>query len=193
MFERFEEYIKKTIPELTEEEIRLMESRCSVRTLLKKEFLLREGEICNDKTFIMKGLFRIFSVGENRAEHILRFVDAGNWIIDPESYFKRLPSKYNIDAIEPAEIVLFQRDEFRFLNDQILALNKHNERIFKESVLVLQEQLHMTISGTSKERYQHFIETHPLVFHRIPLHMIASHLGLSRETLTRIRQGIFSK
>ena len=155
--------------------------------------MLHEGEICVHKTFILQGLLRILSVGENGAEHILRFVEAGNWIIDPESYFNHLPSKYNIDAIEPSEVVLFHRDDFHFLNDHIPALNKHTQSIFRESVLNLQNQLHMTISGTSEEKYRHFIETHPGISRRIPLHMVASYLGLSRETLTRIRQKMLSQ
>ena len=193
MFELFEQYIKKTIPELTEDEIRLMESRCSIRKLRRKEFLLREGEICNEKVFVTKGLFRTFSVGENGAEHILRFIDAGNWLIDPESYFKEQPAKYNIDAIEPTQVVLFHRADFHYLNEQISHLGKYNQDLFKESVLTLQDQLHMTISGTSEEKYLHFIETHPDIYQRIPLHMVASYLGLSRETLTRIRQGMAGK
>jgi len=193
MFELFEQYIKKTIPELTEDEIRLMESRCFVRKLRRKEFLLREGEICNEKAFVTKGLFRTFSVGENGAEHILRFIDAGNWLIDPESYFKEQPAKYNIDAIEPTQVVLFHRADFHYLNEQIATLGKYNQDLFKESVLTLQDQLHMTISGTSEEKYLRFIETHPDIYQRIPLHMVASYLGLSRETLTRVRQGMAGK
>ncbi len=193
MFDAFEQYIKKIIPELTEEQIRLMQTKSVVRLLRKKENLLQEGEICVHKTFVTQGLLRIFSIGGNGAEHILRFVDAGNWIIDPESYFNDLPSIYNIDAIEPSEVVLFHRNDFRFLSEHIPELNKHNVDIFKESVLTLHNRIHLNISATPEEKYKNFIETHPDIFQRIPLYMVASYLGLSRETLTRVRQRLDRK
>ena len=193
MFEVFEQYIKEIIPELTEDQIRLMQDKSVVRLLHKKENLLQEGEICVYKAFVTKGLLRIFSVGENGAEHILRFVDAGGWIIDPESYFNDLPSIYTIDAIESSEVVLFHRNDFRFLSEHIPALNKHNEDIFKESVLSLHNRIHLNISATPEGKYRDFIQTHPGIFQRIPLHMVASYLGVSRETLTRVRQRLDSK
>lgn len=193
MFEVFERYIEKTIPGITKEQIRLMQTKCTVKKLLKKETLLKEGEVSHYKIFVTKGLLRNYSIAENGNEYIMRFADAGSWTTDPESYFSGLPSKYNIDALEPSEVVMFHQLDFKTLRQQIPVLNDYAETLFTETAKYTQNRLLLNISATAEEKYIDFINTYPEIFHRVPLHMIASYLGVSRETLTRVRQNLVSK
>lgn len=193
MFEVFERYIEKTIPGITKEQIHLMQTKCTVKKLLKKETLLKEGEVSHYKIFVTKGLLRNYSIAENGNEYIMRFADAGSWTTDPESYFSGLPSKYNIDALEPSEVVMFHQLDFKTLRQQIPVLNDYAETLFTETAKYTQNRLLLNISATAEEKYIDFINTYPEIFHRVPLHMIASYLGVSRETLTRVRQNLVSK
>lgn len=193
MFEVFERYIVEVIPGITKEQINLMQSRCTVKKLRKKQTLLKEGEVSHYKIFVTKGLLRNYSIAENGNEYIVRFADAGSWTTDPESYFSSLPSKYNIDALEPSEVVMFHQRDFKILKQQIPVLNDHVETLLTKIAKDTQKHLLMNIRATAEEKYIDFINTYPEIFHRVPLHMIASYLGLSRETLTRVRQNLVSK
>lgn len=190
MFEIFEQYIEKMIPGLTKEQINLFRSACVMKKLRRKQMLLHEGEISRYKIFVAKGLLRNYSVAENGREYILRFTDAGAWTTDPESYYTEVPSKYNIDAIEPCEVIMFSREVFEALKQSIPALTAFSEMVISNNASLIQKRVLMNISATAEEKYIDFINTYHNIFHRVPLHMVASYLGLSRETLTRIRQGL---
>lgn len=186
----FERYIEDIVPGITKEQVGLIHSTSIVKGVRKKEMLLREGEVSKYKIFVAKGLLRNYSLDNDGNEHIMRFSDAGSWTVDPESYFSGQPSKYYIDAIEPAEVVMFLHDDLEALTQQIPALNEFFLTMITTNMGLIQKRTLMAISATAEEKYIDFINTFPNVFHRVPLHMVASYLGVSRETLTRIRQGL---
>lgn len=190
MFEVFEEYIRKMMPGLSKEQVNLMRTLCVTKKLRRKQMILHEGEVSLQKIFVSKGLLRNYSLGEDGYEYILRFTDAGGWTTDPESYYGGLPSKYNIDAIEPTEVVMFSRNNFETLKQIIPPLAAFSEAVIASSARVNQNRILMNISATAEEKYIDFINSFPEIFNRVPLHMVASYLGVSRETLTRIRQGM---
>ncbi len=190
MFEVFNQYIEKMMPGSTMEQIGLMHSKCVVKKLRKKEVLLREGATLRYKIFVEKGLLRNYSIAENGNEYIIRFTDVGGWTADPESYYYALPSKFNIDAIEASELVMFSYDDFETLKLEIPALGSFSEKVIGSNASFIQKRVLMNISATAEEKYLDFINNYADIFHRIPLHMVASYLGVSRETLTRVRQSL---
>lgn len=190
MFNVFEQYLQQMMPGITREQIDWIRTKCVMKKVRRKELLLREREVSCYKIFVAKGLLRNYSVAENGHEYIVRFTDAGSWTTDPESYYSRLPSTYNIDAIEPSEVIMFSHEDFEMLKQQIPALAAFSEMVITINASLTQKRVLMTISATAEEKYIDFINNFPNVFHRIPLHMVASYLGVSRETLTRVRQGL---
>jgi len=190
MFELFEAYIKKMMPGITQDQVNLMRLKSNERKLGKRKMILQEGEVSRQKIFVAKGLLRNYSIGENGNEYIVRFADAGGWTTDPESFYSGLPSKYNIDAIEHSDLILFDHDDFELLKKEIPSLGTFSEMVISNSASLIQKRLLLNISASAEEKYIDFINNHPNIFHRIPLHMVASYLGVSRETLTRIRQGL---
>lgn len=192
MFEIFEQYIAKMAPAITTEQIGLMRLKAVTKKVRKKDILLTEGQVAQYKIFVAKGLLRNYSLAENGNEYILRFADEGMWTTDPESYYSGLPSKYYIDALEPSEVIMFSHDNFEKLKQEIPSLSAFSEMVITNNASFIQKRVLMNISGTAEEKYVDFIETYPNIFNRVPLHMVASYLGLSRETLTRIRQGLMA-
>ena len=168
MFEIFEQYLEKMVPGLTGEQLKLMRSMCTMKKVRKRQMLLHEGEVCHYKIFVVKGLLRNYSIAENGTEHILRFADAGSWTTDPESYYSGLPSKYNIDAIELAEVILFSHDDFELLKQSIPALFAFSEAVITQNVGLTQKRVLMNISASAEEKYIDFINTYPDIFHRVP-------------------------
>jgi len=186
MFENFETYITSKI-HLTKDELTHMRSLSVVRKIRRRQFLLQEGEVCRHKIFVSKGLLKTYRRKDDGTEYIMRFAPENSWTVDPESYNSQTPSKYNIEALEDTEAILWTRENVNELFVAIPAFKSFSEKLIERSMGANQERILMNISYTSEEKYQDFITSFPDVFRRVPLHMVASYLGVSRETLSRIR------
>lgn len=189
MFDDFERYLRQHAPELTSEQIHLIRSKSVVRKVRKRQVLMYEGEVCQYKIFVLRGLLRTYNTAIDGSEYVMKFTAEQGWITDPDSYFNQTPSDLTIDAVEPSDVVLWTRDDFETLRAAIPELNTLSEQLVTRSIGDTQKRILMNISASTEEKYQHFIDTYPDIFRRVPLHMVASYLGVSRETLTRIRQG----
>jgi len=186
MLENFETYVRGKGP-VTEEELRLLIAKATVKKFRRRQLLVREGEVCQHKIFVSKGLIRIYRLKEDGTEVIMRFAAEDNWIVDHESYYHQTPTKYNIEAIEDSEVLLWTRENFESLMLVIPVMQALAEQLRVNSLHASQDRILMNISATSEEKYQDFVNTFPDIFRRVPLHMVASYLGVSRETLSRIR------
>lgn len=192
MFEIFETYITSK-GSFTKEELKRMRTLSTVKKVRRRQFLLQEGEICRYKIFVAKGLLRNYRMKDDGTEYIMRFAPENSWTMDYESYNNQTPSKYNIEALEDTEVVLWTPENLNELFDTIPAFKTVSEKIIMSSLHESNERILMNISATSEEKYQDFMTSFPDVFKRVPLHMVASYLGVSRETLSRIRHAQLKK
>ena len=186
MFDAFEHYLKEKA-NLTAVEIDAVRAVSVEKKIRKRHYLLQEGDVCHYNCFIVNGCLRLYRVGEDGTEHILRFGIENWWISDRESYNTGNPSKSNIDALENSDLVLIDKPDFVQLTTTIPSFKKFIDELTARSFDASQNRIMRTISYTAEERYQDFIATFPAIFQRVPLHMVASYLGVSRETLSRIR------
>jgi CRP-like cAMP-binding protein len=187
MFESLAIYLKEK-GDLTDEELKLVEEVAISKKIRKRQYLLQEGNVSKHISFIVKGCLRLYRVGKDDAEHVLRFGIEQWWISDFESFHSALPSKNNIDALEDSELLMITKENFEHLlltipNFQIL-IKKLEAKNFE----VNQERILSNISESPQEKYDNFLRVCPLIHNRVPLHMVASFLGVSRETLSRVRQ-----
>ena len=186
MFEILAQYLKNNAL-LTDHEIEQFRARAIIKKLRKKQYLLQEGDICHYNSFIAKGCMRLYHVGNNGAEHILKFAVENWWIADYESYNSGNPAKNNIDALEDSELVMIEKNDLDELSKTIPNFQQFREKLDARSFDANQNRILSNISDTAEKRYENFIEKYPFFFNRVPLHMVASYLGLTRETLSRIR------
>jgi len=192
MFESFEKYLREKAG-LDADEINAIRLVSIERKVRKRQYLLQEGSVCHYNCFIVKGCLRMYTVGDDGVEHMLRFAIENWWISDRESYNNGSPSKCNIDALENCEVILI--DKQAFLN---LLITIPKFKIFIDSLLArsydaIQNRVIGAISYSTEEKYKNFITRFPNIFNRVPLHMIASYLGVSRETLSRVRSQFVHK
>lgn len=192
MFEIFQKYLSDKI-ELSQGELNLIQSVCKEKKLRKKQFLSQEGEIWHYNAFICRGLVKTFSIAENGTEHIINFAPENYWTGDRESLINRTPSKLNIDAVEPAELILIDKTDFEKLCAEIPQLNQLVNQLIQKSFIVSQSRILANISCTAEEKYWYFLEKYPNIVNRIPQHMIASYIGITPETLTRLRRNMVKK
>jgi CRP-like cAMP-binding protein len=186
VFGQFEKYIIERA-NLNLEELELMRSLSVQKTIKKKQFLLKEGEICRNHSFISKGLLVSYRVDQDGIEHVLSFTFEDWWASDQESLFNTSPSKMNIEALEDSEVVMWTKNNFDQLKNDIPKLKKFVNNLTEKSLHASQNRIYSFISQTTEEKYERFIRNYPDLFQRVPLHRIASYLGVSREMLTRIR------
>jgi len=189
MFELLYKKINSIIP-ITEEELNSCKDLFVLKKLRKRQFLLQEGNVCKYQAFVEKGMLRSYTVDEKGTEHILQFASEGWWMADLSSYLTGEPSLFNIEAVEDAELLLLTKPSWEKLM-AIIPKSEHYFRILiQNNLIATQKRLMQSLVETAEEKYKKFAQTYPECIQRLPQHMIASYLGLSRETLSRMRKNI---
>jgi CRP-like cAMP-binding protein len=161
---------------------------CQVKKLRKRQYLLQEGDVWKYNAFITKGCLRTYTIDDKGNEHIINFGIENWWIGDRESLTSGDPSIFNIDALEDSEVVLITKNNFNQLCHDIPAFNDLINNILQKSFIVAQNRIHTFISLTAEEKYMKFLEKFPHLTMRVSQGMIASYLGITPETLSRLRK-----
>ena len=189
MFELLQEKIAGKV-QLTEEEMSTVKAAFLPKKIRKRQYLLQEGDVCKYQAFVVKGILRSYIIDEKGAEHILQFAPEGWWITDLYSYLTSEPSNFSIDALEDAELLMIARPEWEELMRKLPKLEHYFRVLVQNHLIATQRRLLQTITQTAEEKYILFAQTYPDCIQRVPQHMIASYLGISRETLSRLRKQI---
>ena len=159
----------------------------------KGEVLLREGEICNGTYFVEKGLLRMYSIDKNGKEHIIQFAPE-NWLIsDRSSLSFNEKSKYYIEAVEDSEVFVLNKDFFTNLVEKYPQTAENNDMLLQKHIRNLQNRVNSLLADTAEERYMSFIKMYPDILLRVPQWMVASYLGITPESLSRVRKELARK
>jgi len=187
MFSQFKTYLEQ-FTEIPGDQILMICEAGTERTLRKSQSLLHDGEVWNYNCFIISGCFRLYRFGEDGTDHTMRFGIENWWMTDQESYNNRTPSEYNIEALSKSTVILWTKETWQHLLSEIPALKLFEEGLQARAYEASQRRIYSLISGSAEEKYTEFQKTYPNVFNKVPLYMVASYLGMSRETLSRIRK-----
>ncbi|MBV8252138.1 MAG: Crp/Fnr family transcriptional regulator [Chitinophaga sp.] len=189
---RFYEYIRHyTAHPVTSQEQDVLQHAFRPKKLRKRQYLLQEGDICRHLSLITKGAMRQYSVDEKGGEHTVQFGIENWWMSDRESFELGSPSKYNIDAWEDTELLQIGYDDWWRLRSEIPAMRILTAEMDKRHAVASQKRIHAAITLTAEERYLEMMKSQPAFIQRFPQNMIASYLGISPETLSRIRKQAF--
>ncbi|MNJ85402.1 Anaerobic regulatory protein [compost metagenome] len=160
----------------------------SVKEFKKDEFLLSPGQICERALFVEKGLVRFYSIDEEGKEHIVQFAPE-NWFVgDRESIYFRKPSVYYMDAIEDTTVILFDQHFVETASEISPEFRNYNEYLLQNHIRHLQNRINLLIGASAEKRYLDFIKLYPDLTLRVPQWMIASYLGITPESLSRVRK-----
>lgn len=192
MYELLYEKIRENIS-ISEEEFNFCKTLFQPKKLRKKRFLLGEDDVCKYTAFVEKGLLRSFIIDEKGTEHILQFSLEGWWAADLSSFLTGEPSKYNIEALEDCELLLMTKPAWDLLLEKIPAFERYFRILIEKNLIVTQRRLIASFSDTAEEKYYKLIQNFPHILQRVPQHMIASYLGVTRETLSRVRGQIAAR
>jgi len=192
MFEILQAYFERN-GTLTTEEINFMRSLCLPRHLKKGEFLIREGEIPRNGAFVCRGFLRSYFVDDKGKEHVVQFAPENWWISAKPGASEDAPSSVFIDAIEDSDIFLVDKAAHISLMQRVpLYASSFLTGIQKRGEAKERRIVH-SLAATAEERYNDFIKTYPSIAQRVPQHMLASYLGVTPETVSRIRRKALEK
>lgn len=187
-FETFFNYIQKISGILlSEDDKHLLTTHFKTRKLRKRQYFLQEGDVCKYIGFIVKGSARTFTVDEKGHEHILKLSVENWWLTDFESFYLLTPSRFNIEALEELEILQSTNAEIEEFLKKIPAFLAMSNVISQNNTIAAQKRM-LAINYSAEERYEEFVSNYPHFLQRFPQNMIASYLGLSSETLSRIKK-----
>jgi CRP-like cAMP-binding protein len=142
---------------------------------------------------VEKGLLRSYTVDDKGSEHILQFASEGWWVADLSSYLSEEPSFLNIEALEDAELLMISKADWEAAMKKIPALEHYFRIILQNHLIATQKRLLQSLAETAEEKYNRFLKTYPECVQRMPQHMIASYLGVTRETLSRVRKQLLER
>ncbi|MET0466299.1 MAG: Crp/Fnr family transcriptional regulator [Chitinophagaceae bacterium] len=192
MYEIFRQYLDTKIKLTADESLKIQE--CAIiKKVRKHQYLLQEGDVWKYDAFISKGCLRTYAIDERGDEHVIGLGIENWWIGDRESLLSGNPSKFNIDAVEDSELVLFAHQNFEKLCMDIPAFGNMVSQILQRSFIASQNRIQAALSYTAEEKYRSFLEKYSVFATRIPQNMIASYLGISPETLSRVRKSVSKK
>jgi len=189
MYDAYFSYMGKFSPKpLTDEEKALITESFTPIRLRKRQYLLQAGDICKKFVFIVKGAMRMYSVDEKGFEHVVRLGIENWWIGDRESFVNHTPSRYHIDAFEHCELLAITFDNANELQTRVPAFSKMLSKLDERNQMANNRRLTSAISSTAEKRYTDFLECNPKFTDRFPQHIIASYLGINKDTLSRVKR-----
>jgi CRP-like cAMP-binding protein len=175
---------------ITEAEFELCKTFFIPKKIRKKQTLLLEGDVCTYNAFIEKGVLRSYRTDEKGNEHIMRFAFEGWWITDLSSFLLGKHSTYTIEAIEDSELLLLTASAREELMDALPVFERYQRLLLENAYIALQARVNSALTESAEEKYIKLTASYPDIIARVPQHMIASYLGLTPETLSRVRKQI---
>ena len=183
----FETYLTSNIA-LDNDSIDNLMLHCKQQQIYKGDFLLRQGEKCKHSFFVESGLLKQYSIDEKGKEHIIQFAPEKWFISDRESVYFDNPSNYFIQAIEDTKVFVLDELFFQELSLSHPNFLDYNNRLLHNHIRHLQKRITQLLSATAEQRYLDFIQVYPDISLRVPQTMIASYLGITPESLSRVRK-----
>ena len=192
MYELLRNNIEQKV-KLSDEEFKKVISFVSPVSIKRKQIMLQAGEISRHSIFVCRGCLRSYSIDEKGIEHISQISLEDRWIANLYSLITQKPSDLYIDAIEDSDLLLLPANMMDKLYDEVPRMERFFRLMMQNAYVATQRRLNSTLSISAEERYLELFETYPALLLRVPLVHIASYLGITPESLSRIRKQLAKK
>ncbi|MBE9586240.1 Crp/Fnr family transcriptional regulator [Mucilaginibacter sp. JRF] len=185
LFNYIADYSRSSI---TKDEEDLIKNAFRPKILRKNQYFLQDGDVSKYTGFITKGAMRQYYLNKKGDEVIVNLFIENYWATDRESFFNLKPSAYNIDACEDTELLIITRADLAELMKKIPALVEMIRVMDDRHAIAAQKRLASTINNKAEDRYEELLRSNPQFIQRFPQHQIASYLGITKETLSRLKK-----
>lgn len=174
----------------SEDEIDFIEKKYQKITFQKGETVLQAGEKVDCQYFVASGCLRTYLISKSGKEHTIQFAIKGWWISDYIGFFSETNAILNIECIEDATLYKVSRDNVEEIFNQVPKTERFIRKKLQRSFVSFQKRILANLSQTAKERYLNFTHDYPNIEQYVKNYHIASYLGITTESLSRIRKEI---
>jgi len=178
---------------VTDEEFETIKTFFMPKKLRKRQFLVQAEEECKYLAFVERGILRSYTIDARGNEHVVQFAFEGWWISDLFGFFTGEPATFSIDVIENTEALILTHANLEKMFVAVPKLERFFRILIQNSYVALQRRMVGTLTLCAEERYMRLLSHSPDIATRIPQHMVASYLGVTPETLSRIRKHVLIK
>lgn len=185
----FETFIKSNA-HITDEQWNLVSTKFAVQDFKKGDIIFKKGELDSRYFFVEEGLIRLYSIDSKGREHTIQLAPEGFQVGDRTYMLHGAPSQFYVDVIEDARIAILTLPFIEYFRQVSPEFKRFNLLVNSRHALRLQVRINMLMSANAKERYLDFMNKYPTVINRAPQWMIASYLGITPESLSRVRRNI---
>lgn len=192
MFSLLRAHIEKRV-HLTDEEFEVSSKFFIPKKLRKNQFLLNEGEVCTHIGFVNSGCLREYTIDTKGNEHIVQFAIEDWWVSDLHSFLSGEPAEFNVDALQDSEVLLLEKSARDELLDKCPKMERFFRLLIEANHVATHQRIADSLSSSAEERYLKFIKTYPKLFEIVPQNQIASYLGITPQSLSRIRKELTQK
>ncbi|MDH4472172.1 MAG: Crp/Fnr family transcriptional regulator [Fluviicola sp.] len=156
-------------------------------TLKKGDFFLETGKGCNKLSFIQSGMLRIYLQTEDK--EVTQWISTkGYFVTDLAGFVFEAPARWTIQALSDVELFTINRSDYVKIGQLIPKWNELEKLFIARCFVILEDRIFTHLSMTAEERYNFFFENNKELFNQVPLQYIASMLGMTPETFSRIRK-----
>lgn len=187
----FVDHLKQKI-QLTDDMINKIH-QLTTRTILKGDYLLKPGEISRYSYYVEKGLLSYYTVDAKGKQHILQFAAEEWFVADRCSLFFQQPTPYFIEAIEDTVVTVIPINFYNEMATLDPAFAQMNTQALHLHILHLQKRIEQLLANNAEDRYKYFLDTYASIAARIPQTLLASYLGITPESLSRVRKEMAQK
>lgn len=163
------------------------------KKLKRKEFLLKQGDICKTENFIIKGCLRTYTIDDNGFEHIVMFGIEDWWVGDLYSFLTQSPATYFIDALEDTEILQISKVNLDKLFERVPKFERFFRLILQNAFISQQKRINQSLSYSAEQRYLDFITKHPNLEQRLSQKQVSAYLGITPVFLSMLRKKLSQK
>jgi len=185
MHQKLRDHIEKIIP-LTDDEFSFVSRHFTIQKFKKHQFIIQKGSPVPCFYFIVSGLLKLVFTDDSEKEHVVSFAMEDWWESDYYAFFTQTEATMSLECLEDSEVLCCTFEDYKKLCDGLQKM----ERFFLEKAnfgfLGSQRRIISWMTSNSKERYEQFLKQYPSLTQRVPKSLIASYLGVSRETLSRL-------
>jgi CRP-like cAMP-binding protein len=185
MSKELRQHFEKIIS-LTDQEFEHILSRFTTKKLKKHQFVIQEGDNVPNDYFVVKGLLKAYHINKEGKEHILQFAMEDWWISDYQAYFGQTKATLNIDCIEDVELLCLSVQNRDKICEELHKVEHFFRKKSNAGYIALQRRILSLLNSSAKERYEQLADQYPQLIQRVPKTLLASYLGVSRETLSRL-------
>jgi CRP-like cAMP-binding protein len=187
--EKFIEYVLQ-YGHLNQQQIDLIANKAKELNLSKDEFYWEAGKSVRQIGFITEGVLRVYFYDSNGIEYTRYFIDEGLLILDgPNAEGDYVPSEY-LQAVTDCRLTVFSKKDWKEISDTIIGWEAIVQKINNKQHIEKLERRSILVSQDAATRYMEFMEKFPQLANRVPLSYIASYLGITQSSLSRIRRKI---